>query len=405
MNKNINRVIIIVLDSLGVGYLPDAAEYGDERTNTLCNTLKATISKYGKLNIDNLTRMGLLSIDGILGGCVDDNHKNNIVPIGCYCKLEELSNGKDSITGHWEIAGLITDIPFNTYPDGFPEEFISDFEKAIHRKVIGNKTASGTQIIEELGPLHEATGDIIVYTSADSVFQIAANTAIIPLDELYHICQVARKMLVGNFACARVIARPYIIDDSGNRVRTGDRRDYAVSPPDKTILDYAKDFGLTVYAVGKISDIFNGAGITESVHTQSNADGISKTYEALHKDFKGILFTNLVDFDTKFGHRRDPLGYGKALEEFDEALGDIIASMNDDDLLMITADHGNDPTHTGWDHSREYTPLLIYTKDIIPQNLHIRNSFADIAATVRDLLEIPADINGESFADEIEIAK
>lgn len=405
MNKIINRVIIIVLDSLGAGHMPDAAEYGDAGTNTFGNIVKTTIKEYGKLKISNLTKLGLLSIDGILDGYIDDNHEDNTEIKGCYCKLKELSNGKDSITGHWEIAGLITDIPFKTYPDGFPAEFIADFEKAIHRKVIGNKTASGTQIIEELGPIHEATGDIIVYTSADSVFQIAANTAIVPLDELYHICEIARKMLVGDFACARVIARPYIIDDSGNRTRTGDRRDYAVSPPDKTILDYAKDCGLTVYAVGKISDIFNGAGITEAVHTQSNADGMAKTYEALNKDFKGILFTNLVDFDTKFGHRRDPLGYGKALEEFDTALGDIIDSMNDDDLLMITADHGNDPTHTGWDHTREYTPLLIYTKDIVPKNLHIRNSFSDIAATVRDLLGISAEVHGESFVNEIRIAK
>ncbi len=403
MNKKINRVILIVADSLGVGSMPDAALYSDEGANTLRNTLEYAIKKYGKVSIPNLLQLGLLSIDGIKSDFVDNNIINNGCLKGIYGRLAERSNGKDSITGHWEIAGLVTDVAFKTYPDGFPDAFIYDFEKAINRKVLGNKTASGTLIIDELGSEHERTGYPIVYTSADSVFQIAANVNVIPLDRLYHICEVARKMLVGEFACARVIARPYIIDDSGKRVRTGDRRDYAVSPPEKTLLDYMADEGNTVYAIGKISDIFNGQGITKAVHTESNEDGMSKTYAAMHEDFAGIIFTNLVDFDTKFGHRRDPLGYADALFRFDSSLQNIISAMNDDDLLIITADHGNDPTFSGWDHTREYVPLLVYTKGIVPGNLHTRESFADIAATIRDLLCIDADISGESFADMLNV--
>ncbi len=384
----IKRVTLIVLDSLGIGQLPDAEKYGDKGADTLGHI----ISGYPRLAVPNLQKLGFGNIRGAADGkyAVEG-------PAGAFGKLKELSSGKDTITGHWEIAGLRTDVPFKTYPDGFPQEFIDKFQEAIGREVIGNCTASGTVIIEELGPEHEAAGKPIVYTSADSVFQIAVNTDVIPLEELYEICETARGMLQGEWACGRVIARPYVIRD-GKRERTSDRKDYAVSPPEKTMLDLVSEKGKTVYAVGKISDIFNGQGVTVSVHTDNNMDGVDKTIEALEQDFEGLIFTNLVDFDSKFGHRRDAAGYGKAIEEFDARLPEIIAAMGDDDVLMLCADHGNDPAHEGWDHTREYVPVVIYGDAVrAGVDLGVRESFADIGATVCEVLDAGKTAVGESF--------
>lgn len=386
-----NRVIIIVLDSLGIGAMPDADKYGDEGANTLGHIASAMKD----FNIPNLVSLGLGCIDGI-----DSIQKSNN-PIGAYGRLREMSTGKDTITGHWEIAGLYTKVPFKTFTDGFPEDFMKAYEEAIGTKTLGNYAASGTEIIEALGPEHEKTGYPIIYTSADSVFQIAANTEVIPLEKLYHICEIAREMLVGEVQVGRVIARPYIIENS-KRVRTSDRKDYAVSPSGKTILDHVKSAGKTVYAVGKISDIFNGQGVSTSVHTDSNMDGVDKTLEAIREDFEGLIFTNLVDFDSKYGHRRDAAGYGTAIEEFDARLPEIIEAMKEQDLLLLCADHGNDPGHGGWDHTREYVPLMVYGKGVKPGvNLGTRQSFADIAATISDVLKVPTTEIGESFLNQI----
>ncbi len=384
----IKRVTLIVLDSLGIGELPDAAAYGDSGSNTLGHIIK----EYPEFDIPNLRKMGFGNITG--GSLAVDE------PAGAYGKLGELSKGKDTITGHWEIAGLRTDVPFKTYPDGFPQEFIEKFQDAIGREVLGNCTASGTVIIEELGPEHEDTGKPIVYTSADSVFQIAVNTDVIPLEELYRICEVARGMLQGEWACGRVIARPYVMKD-GKRERTSDRKDYAVSPPEKTMLDLVSETGKTVYAVGKISDIFNGQGVTTSIHTDNNMDGVDKTIEALKQDFDGLIFTNLVDFDSKFGHRRDAVGYGKAIEEFDSRLPEIIGAMGEGDMLILCADHGNDPVHSGWDHTREYVPVVIYGQDVKSVDLGVRSSFADIGATICEILGADKTAVGESFLELI----
>lgn len=407
------RVILMVMDSLGIGQLPDAEQYGDKGADTLGHIYK----EYPQLNIPNLQKLGFGNIQGAAGGalalgkstsvcsravrCDRPGSADAAVPAGAFGKLKELSRGKDTITGHWEIAGLRTDVPFKTYPDGFPQEFIEEFQKEIGREVIGNYTASGTVIIEELGPEHEASGKPIVYTSADSVFQIAANTEVIPLDELYDICKKARALLQGDWACGRVIARPYVIKD-GKRERTPDRRDYAVSPPEKTMLDLISDAGKTVYAVGKISDIFNGSGVTVSVHTDNNMDGVDKTIEAIKQEFEGLIFTNLVDFDSKFGHRRDPAGYGRAIEQFDERLPEIIGAMGSSDALILCADHGNDPVHSGWDHTREHVPVVIYGESVKAGiDLGVRNSFADIGATVCDILGVEKTSVGESFLDLI----
>lgn len=376
MTNEVKRVILMVLDSLGVGELPDAEKYGDKGADTFGH-IKENMPY---IKLDNLTALA---------------------ESGITAKLAEKSKGKDTITGHWEIAGLYTEVPFKTYPDGFPAEFIKKFEDAIGTEVLGNYPASGTVIIEELGPEHETTGKPIVYTSADSVFQIAANTDVIPLERLYEICEIAREMLVGEWACGRVIARPYTIKD-GKRARTSDRKDYAVSPPQPTMLNNISESGKTVYAVGKISDIFNGSGVTKSVHTDSNMDGVDKTIEAINEDFEGLIFTNLVDFDSKYGHRRDPIGYGKAIEEFDARIPEILAAMKDTDMLVLCADHGNDPIHSGWDHTREYVPLVAYSKSLKGGvKLGTRDSFADIGATITDILGAKATPIGESFKNEI----
>ena len=387
-----SKVILIVTDSMGIGALPDAANYGDAGADTFGHILE----NKKDMKTPNLIKMGIANIDGVSwkGAAVKD-------PVGAFGKMAEISKGKDTITGHWEIAGIYTDTPFKTYPDGFPESFIKAFENAIGTEVLGNYPASGTEIIEQLGPEHEATGKPIVYTSADSVFQIAANTDVIPLEKLYEICEEARRLLVGDVACGRVIARPYVIEN-GKRTRTSDRRDYAVSPPEDTVLDKVKAAGKTVYAVGKISDIFNGKGVTQAVHTDSNMDGVDKTIQALGMDFDGFVFTNLVDFDSKYGHRRDPQGYGQCREEFDARLPEIMGAMGEDDVLMICADHGNDPVHSGFDHTREYVPLLVYGKKVkAGANLGIRKTFADVGATVADILGAEAPSIGESFKEVI----
>lgn len=375
--KEIKRAVLIVLDSLGIGALPDADGFGDAGADTFGH-ISETVKD---LDIKNMQSLGFCNIYGVAGGRLGIKY-----PKGTFCRLGEKSAGKDTTVGHWEIAGLISKIPFKTYPEGFPAEFIAAFEKKIGRKVIGNHPASGTAIIEELGHIHESTGSPIVYTSADSVFQIAVNTDVIPLEELYDMCATARKMLVGDWACGRVIARPYV-KEGGKRIRTADRKDYSVSPPEDTVLDKLEAAGKRVHAIGKINDIFNGKGITTSVHTVSNEDGVDKTIEALETDFSGLIFTNLVDFDAKYGHRRDPLGYGRAIEAFDKRIPDIMEAMSEDDILILTADHGNDPTFTGTDHTREYVPLVMWGERIEKGNdLGTRDSFADIGATLAEIL-------------------
>lgn len=386
------RATVIVLDSLGVGALPDAEYYGDKGTDTLGHIAR----EYPALSIPNLREAGFGNVQGAADGAFAVSH-----PKGAFGKLKEISKGKDTITGHWEIAGLFTETPFKTYPQGFPGKCIEKFETAIGRQVLGNCTASGTVIIEELGPEHEKTGKPIVYTSADSVFQIAANTEVIPLEELYRMCEIAREILVGEWSCGRVIARPYIVKD-GKRTRTSDRRDYAVSPPEPTMLDHIAALGKETYAVGKISDIFNGQGVTKAVHTDNNMDGVDKTIQALNMDFEGLIFTNLVDFDSQYGHRRDPVGYGKAIEAFDQRLPEIIGAMKPEDVLFLCADHGNDPVHSGWDHTREHVPVVILGKEIkAGRDLGIRDSFADIGATICEMLGAEKTAVGTSFLQDI----
>ncbi|EYE87449.1 phosphopentomutase [Fervidicella metallireducens AeB] len=387
----INRVTLIVLDSVGIGELPDAELYGDSGSNTMGN-----ISKHlGGLNLKNMQKLGLGNIDGIEGF----NPVSN--PLGCYGRSLEKSKGKDTTTGHWEIAGLILETPFPTYPDGFPDEVIKEFEKRIGRKTLGNKPASGTAIIEELGDEHVKTGYPIVYTSADSVFQIAAHEEVISLDKLYEMCETAREILVGEHGVGRVIARPFI-GKSGEYKRTSNRKDFSRKPFKKTILNYIADNGLDVCAVGKIEDIYGGYGITKAVHTKNNMDGVDKTLEFMKENSKGLIFTNLVDFDMQYGHRNDIAGYAKALEEFDNRVPEIIENLRDDELLIITADHGCDPTTESTDHSREYIPILVYGKMIKPGiNLGTRTSFSDIGKTIGELLGIENDIEGTSFAKEI----
>lgn len=388
----INRATIIVLDSLGVGELPDAEIYGDKGADTFGHIAE----EYPVLSIPHLQKLGFGNVQGAAGGKFALKE-----PQGSFGKLKERSKGKDTITGHWEIAGLYTKTPFKTYPDGFPGEFIGKFEKAIGRQVLGNYSASGTVIIEDLGPEHEATGKPIVYTSADSVFQIAANIEVISLKELYRICSIAREMLVGDWSCGRVIARPYVIKD-GKRVRTSDRKDYAVAPSGPTMLDHIAGAGKETYAIGKIRDIFDGQGVKRWVHTEDNMDGVDKTIEALKMDFQGLIFTNLVDFDSKYGHRRDPEGYGKAIEAFDRRLPELLSAMKEEDVLFLCADHGNDPVHSGWDHTREHVPVVIFGEQIkAGVDLGIRDSFADIGATVCQMLGAAPTSVGNSFLSEI----
>lgn len=388
VNRKKKKAVLLVLDSLGIGGAHDAGDFGDEGADTFVSIVK----EVPNLNIPNLTDLGFCNISGI-----EVPWQLPKSPKGAYGRAAELSAGKDTTTGHWEMMGIKTTVPFKTYPDGFPQEFIDLLSEKTGRKFICNFPASGTKIIEEYGDEHEESGAIILYTSADSVCQLAANTDIVPLEELYSICRIARELLVGDWACGRVIARPYVKLD-GKRVRTSDRKDYSVDPPEATTMDLIKDAGKTVYGVGKIHDIFNGQGLTDSIHTDNNRDGVMKTIEALAMDFEGLIFTNLVDFDSKYGHRRNPQGYGKAIEEFDSLLPQIIGAMGKEDLLIMTADHGNDPTFEGTDHTRENVFVLAYSPSMDKGvQLPDMETFADVGATVADFLKVEKKELGRSF--------
>ena len=383
------RVFLIVLDSLGIGEMPDAAAFGDKD----CNTLKH-ISASPEFCIDNLFKMGLGNIDGV------NFLKKAELPSAAFARMTERSAGKDTTIGHWEIAGVVSDSPMPTYPDGFPSEILDEFSKKTGRGVLCNKPYSGTKVIADYGEEHIKTGDLIVYTSADSVFQIAAHEDIVPPEMLYEYCRIAREILVGDHAVGRVIARPFV-GNYPDFTRTSNRHDFSVEPPKETLLDAIKSANKTVYAVGKIFDIFAGKGVTQKVFTTSNLDGIEKTLKALDTDFNGLCFINLVDFDMLYGHRQDINGYAKALTEFDRYLPEITTKMRDDDILVITADHGCDPGDNSTDHTREYTPLIVYGKSVKPINLGTRKTFADIAATVADYLDVDFKCDGESFLDII----
>ena len=386
----INRVIWIVIDSVGIGELPDAHLYGDEGSNTLGNIYKSIEG----FSLPQLESMGLGNIQG---EHMIPTYKD---PISAYGKANEKSPGKDTTTGHWEMAGIILDHPFPTFSKGFPKKIMGKFEEYIGRKTLGNYAASGTKIIEDLGKKHLETGYPIVYTSADSVFQIAAHEEIIPIETLYRYCKIARKILTGENAVGRVIARPFI-GELGSFKRTKNRRDFSLEPVGITILDKAKDAGLYVMGVGKIKDIFAGRGLTHSIHIDNNMDGINKTIMYMKMNKPGIIFTNLVDFDSLYGHRNNVRGYAKALLDFDHRLKELRYSMRQDDMLIITAEHGCDPTMSGTDHSREYIPILIYGEKVIPQDIGVRSTFADIGSTIAELLQIEALENGESFAQII----
>ncbi|RME98985.1 MAG: phosphopentomutase [Chloroflexi bacterium] len=389
---DVKRAIVIVLDSVGIGELPDAAAFGDVGSNTLGNIARVT----GGLNLPNMEKMGLANIAALQGLAPQ------LKPAAAYGKLAEVSAGKDTTTGHWELMGIHLLQPFPTYPNGFPAEVMDAFEAAIGRGWLANYPASGTVIIDELGEEHMRTGKVIVYTSADSVFQIAAHEEIIPVPELYEICRAARKILRGPHEVSRVIARPFV-GQPGHFERTANRHDFSVSPPEPTLLDSIKEAGLMVYAVGKIEDIFNGQGITDAVHTQHNMDGVDKTIAAMRqRPERGLIFTNLVDFDAKFGHRNNPTGYANALEEFDRRLPEITAALQPDDLLVITADHGNDPTYPGTDHTREYVPVLLTGASVrAGVNFGVRPTFADLAATLADALGVAPPPQGTSFKNLI----
>lgn len=385
---NCKRVFLIVLDSVGIGELPDSYKYGDEGSNTI-----RSISKSPNFDINIMRKMGVFNIDDIGFETPTEN------PTAAYCKLAEKSSGKDTTTGHWEIAGVISEKPFPTYPDGFPDEVINEFEKQTGRGVLCNKPYSGTEVIKDYGKEHLETGKLIVYTSADSVFQIAAHEKLVPLEELYKYCEIARKILTGKHAVGRVIARPFDGDES-EFYRTKNRHDFSLVPPN-TMLNNLKNNGKDVISIGKINDIFAGSGITEKYYTKSNLEGMEKTYEMLDKDFNGLCFTNLVDFDMLYGHRNNVDGYALAYTEFDKWLAGFIEKLNDDDVLMITADHGCDPATPSTDHSREYIPLLIYGKNVKSVNLRIRETFSDIAKTINEIFDIENDLPGQSFWSEI----
>lgn len=381
------RAIIVVIDSVGIGELPDAAEYGDRGANTIGSVLKVRPD----LKIPVMNSLGFSKIEGVSGLPISDR------VLGAYGRASEQSRGKDTTTGHWEITGIISEQGFQTYPHGFPDRIIKDFEKRTARAVICNQPASGTEIIERLGQEHMETGALIVYTSADSVFQIAAHEDVVPLEQLYEYCRITRELLIGEDSVARVIARPFV-GEPGKFERTPNRRDFSLKPPKTTLLDWVEKSGMLVKAVGKIEDIFAGQGITEAIHTVSNTDGIDKTILYMRQDFEGLIFTNLVDFDAKYGHRRNPQGYADALEQFDKDLKRILPEMKEEDLLIVCADHGNDPMYEGTDHTREYIPVLLYGNCVQPGcNLGTLGSFADIGKTVAEYLNIPYDGAGKSM--------
>ena len=387
------RVFIVVLDSVGIGDLPDAALYGDEGSHTL---YAASTSTY--FHMPNMQKLGLFHIDGVKERFSEI--KGDTPFEGTVGRMVELSKGKDTTTGHWEIAGIISEKPFPTYPKGFPEEILKPFEERTGRKVICNLPYSGTDVIRDYGKEHVETGSLIVYTSADSVFQIAAHEEVVPLQELYRDCEIARELLTGKHSVGRVIARPFI-GTAPDFKRTTNRHDFSLVPP-TTMMDQMKEQGLDTLAVGKIYDIFAGKGITETVRTHDNTEGIEKLIERTGKDFEGLCFVNLVDFDMLYGHRNDVDGYAKALTYFDEQLPRILAGLRKDDILMITADHGCDPSTPSTDHSREYIPLVIYGENVKQGvNLGTRQSFADIAATILDYFKVEQKVAGTSFLKEV----
>ena len=384
------RVFLIVLDSFGIGEMPDAAKYGDEGSNTI-----SAVSKVDGFNMKNMRSYGLFNIDGVK--C----YKKSINPKGAFARMTEVSKGKDTTIGHWEIAGIQSEQPLPTFPNGFPEEVINKFEELTGRKVICNKPYSGTQVLLDYGKEHVETGALIVYTSADSVFQIAAHEEVVPVEELYNYCEIAREMLVGEVGVGRVIARPFV-GEYPNYTRTSNRHDYSLVPPKTTMLDQLKNNNYSIIAVGKINDIFAGKGITEFVRTKNNDDGMEKTIEFAKKEFEGLCFVNLVDFDMLYGHRNDVVGYANALTKFDEQVTDVISNLNEEDILIITADHGCDPTTPSTDHSREYTPMVMIGKKVKSgTNLKTRESFADIAATILEYFGVEQEVSGESFLGKV----
>lgn len=380
------RVFLIVLDSFGIGEMEDAASYGDVGVNTL-----RSVSSHKNFNMPHMAKMGLFGIDGVKVG-EKESH-----PTALVARMKEASKGKDTTIGHWEIAGICSHRPLPTYPNGFPEEILQEFCARTGRGVLCNKPYSGTEVIKDYGDEHIRSGDLIVYTSADSVFQIAAHEEIVPVEQLYEYCKIAREILQGEHGVGRVIARPFV-GEKGEYKRTPRRHDYSIEPPAVTMLDQLAGADRDVIGVGKIKDIFAGKSITEYVYTSGNAEGIERTLEYLDKDFEGLCFINLVDFDMIYGHRRDVAGYAAALSYFDEKMPEIIEKMRDEDILMITADHGCDPAYMETtDHTREYTPFLMYGKKVTPGNLGTRDSFADIGATVLDYFGITPEFSGESM--------
>lgn len=389
---DIRRIIVIVLDGVGAGEAPDAALYGDAGSNSLANTARVV----GGLDLPNMGKIGLGYITP-MQGVPPAAH-----PSGAYGKMTPRSAGKDTISGHWEMMGVMLSTPLPTYPHGFPPEVIKEFERRIGRGTLGNFPASGTEIIKQLGMEHIRTGKPIIYTSADSVFQIAAHEQVIPIDQLYWMCEQAREMLTGDNALGRVIARPFIGSDPANFTRTERRRDFPLLPPTKTMLQKVVEAGLDVCSVGKIDDIFAHTGITQSKHTTNNADSLAATLEFLGEDFKGLLFVNLIEFDMLYGHRNDPVGYAAALKKVDQAVPEILKRMNDGDIAMFVADHGVDPTTPSTDHSREYAPLLVFGAPVQPgTDLGTRSTFSDVAATVAETFALTPPLFGESFLPEI----
>lgn len=384
------RVFLIVLDSFGIGYEPDAAEFGDVGANTL-----KSVSTSDKFHVPLMQKMGFFNIDGVeVGQKVSE-------AIGSYARLQEASKGKDTTIGHWEIAGVVSPKPLPTFPDGFPKDTIKEFEELTGRRVLCNKPYSGTEVIAEYGKEHMETGALIVYTSADSVFQIAAHEDIVSVEELYRYCEIARKLLQGDTGVGRVIARPFI-GEPGNFTRTSNRHDFSLTPPKDTMLEALLAAGYDTYGIGKIYDIFAGAGIAHTQRIKNNEDGMKKAIETLKEDFKGLCFVNLVDFDMVYGHRRDIDGYANAATAFDKQLQSFVEGMRDEDIVMITADHGCDPGFKGTDHTREYIPLLVYGKDVVANhNIGTRTTFADIAATILDIFEVDNNTDGTSFKGEI----
>lgn len=391
--NNFTRIHLIVMDSVGIGEAPDASQFGDYGVNTLGHVAE----KMNGISLPNLAKLGLSNIEPIIGVPKADQ------PHAFYTKMQEKSAGKDTMTGHWEMMGLYIDKPFRVFENGFPDELISKITTYSGRKIIGNKPASGTSIIDEYGAEQLETGALIVYTSADSVLQIAAHEAIIPLEELYDICAYARKITLDDpYMLGRIIARPYI-GVPGNFKRTPNRHDYALKPFSSTVMNTLQDHNKDVIAIGKISDIFDGEGVTKAIRTNDNMDGMDKLNEVLLQDFEGLSFLNLVDFDANFGHRRDPIGYGNSLQQFDVRLPEVLDKLTDEDLLIITADHGNDPTYSGTDHTREFVPLLVYSPRFKGNGteLPLRTTFADIGATIADNFAVPLPEYGESFLSQL----